>query len=74
MSQRREHSREGWLILSAGRPWDDWVYPTEEAAKRTAERCAVEKADVVQGKRQGFISGPNQFSSRMLFDRKRRTP
>ncbi|MCF6118520.1 hypothetical protein L2449_16710 [Mesorhizobium muleiense] len=73
MSLRREQFREGWLILSAGRPWDDWVYPTEGAAKATAERCGVEKADVIKGKRQGYFNGRKQFSARMLFDRKRRT-
>lgn len=72
MNLHREHSRQGWLILSAGRPWDNWVYPTEGAAKITAERCGVERAEIVQGKRQGTILGPKQYSARLLFDRKRR--
>lgn len=29
---------EGWVILRDGRRLEDWIYPTEEAARKTA-RC-----------------------------------
>ena len=73
MMMRREHAREGWLIYSAGRLWDDWVYPSEAAALTTVERCKVRNAAVVQGRRQGRIDARGrQFSEKLLFDRKRR--
>lgn len=61
IAPRREHSRKGWLILSGGRPWDQWVYRTEEAAKRTIEQCRIPEAEVVEGR---------QNSVRLLADRK----
>ena len=69
---RREYARTGWLIYSAGRLWDDWVYPTEAAARTTVERCQVADATVVLGTRQGHVDKHGrQFSQKLLFDRRK---
>ncbi|WAX93627.1 hypothetical protein N7E70_018290 [Aminobacter sp. NyZ550] len=72
MTLNREHVRKGWIIMSGDHPWDDWIYPSEEAARETAERCDVPSATVVEGQRQGHIDNKKrQFSERLLYDRKR---
>ena len=71
MNLRRENVRTGWLILSRGRPWDDWVYSSEAAALATVKQCGVADATVIQSQRPGHIQGDKQYSERMLFDRKR---
>jgi len=69
---RREFSRKGWVIYSAGRLWDDWVYPGEAAARATVERCVVPDATVMQDRRQGVVDKRGrQFSERLLYDRRR---
>lgn len=73
MSPRRENLRKGWIILSAGRPWDDWVYPSEAAAQETADRCRVKLATVVEGHLQGTIDAKKrQYGRKMLYDSKMR--
>lgn len=70
---RREQARKGWVIYSNGRPWDDWVYPTEAAALATVEQCKVASATVVPGKLQGVIGRDGcQYSQKLLKDRWRR--
>lgn len=70
---RREHYRTGWLIYSGGHLWDDWVYPSEAAARTTAERCGVKDALIVESERQGHIDNKGrQRSERLLYDRKKR--
>ena len=73
MSLRREDFRVGWIIISSGRPWDNWVYPNEAAARTTAEQCKVPDATIVYGKVPGVIRKKGQHSERMLWDRKRWT-
>lgn len=69
---RREYSRTGWFIYSAGRIWDNWAYPSEAAARTTAERCKVPDATVVRERRHGYVDDHGrQHSQKLLFDRKK---
>jgi hypothetical protein len=71
---RREYRRLGWFIYSGGRLWDNWAYPSEAAARTTAERCKVPAATVREDRRPGItFDDGRQSSQKLLFDRKRRS-
>ena len=65
---RKQPLMEGWLILKAdGRPWEDALYPSEQAAHTTAEQCGVTGFSVVR--EDGSYRLTQVVSAQLVFTR-----